>query len=303
MMMITNTLGFNGGAMIGGFVSAWLIPIFGWRSVFYIGGTVPLVIAVLMYFWLPESLQFLALRKKSPEKVARWLRRINPRAAGGAVEYVVQEENRGGIPFVHLFREGRTMVTILLWLINFMNLLNLYFLASWIPTVVRNAGYPISSAVLVGTTLQIGGIVCTFLLARLIAARGFVPVLTISLAIACVSIALIGQPGLSLGLLTAIVFIAGGGVIGSQPAINALAATSYPTYLRTTGVGWGLGVGRVGAIIGPVLGGEFLSRQWTTHEIFLTAAIPALTASMAMFALRFARKPKAASDRKTAMTV
>jgi AAHS family 4-hydroxybenzoate transporter-like MFS transporter len=302
MMMITNTLGFNGGAMMGGFLSAWLIPMFGWRSVFYIGGITPLVIAMLMYFLLPESIQFLALRNKNPEKVANSLRRINPRAAGGgAVEYVVQEENKSGIPFVHLFREGRTAVTILLWLINFMNLLNLYFLASWIPTVVREAGYPVSSAVLVGTTLQLGGVIGTFVLARFIKGRGLVPVLVTSLAIACVSIALIGQPGLSFGILTAIVCVAGAGIIGSQPAINALSATSYPTYLRTTGVGWGLGVGRVGAIIGPVLGGEFLRRQWTAHEIFLAAAIPALISTLAMITMRWTNRQDTDANSKTAM--
>src|SRR5262245_12193012 len=155
LIMITITLGFNGGAAISGLITARLVEAFGWRSVFYIGGVLPLVIAFLMCFFLPESMQFLVLRNKS-EKVATWMRRIKPEAAASGVEYVVREENRAGVPIGHLFREGRALLTILIWLINFMNLLNLYALTSWLPILMRNAGYSISTAVLVGTMLQVG---------------------------------------------------------------------------------------------------------------------------------------------------
>ena len=88
------------------------------------------------------------------------------------------------------------------------------------------------------------------------------------------SIALIGQPGLTLTALGVIVFVAGWCVVGGQPAINALSATFYPTYLRSTGVGAGLGVGRTGAIIGPYLGGVLLAQQWTPQQLFWAAAVP-----------------------------
>ena len=91
---------------------------------------------------------------------------------------------------------------------------------------------------------------------------------------ASVSIALIGQPSLSLVLLFAVVFISGWCISGSQPAVNTLAATYYPTDLRSTGIGAGLGVGRVGAIVGPVLGGFALGHQWSGHAIYLAAAVP-----------------------------
>ena len=133
-----------------------------------------------------------------------------------------------------------------------MNLLNLYSLASWLPTVVTGAGYPQQTAVLVGTILQVGGTIGTFGLAWLIARRGFIPMLAATFAIACASIFLIGQPGLSLTMLFVVVFIAGWCVVGGQPGLNALAASYYPTYIRSTGVGAGLGVGRMGAIVGPL---------------------------------------------------
>jgi AAHS family 4-hydroxybenzoate transporter-like MFS transporter len=303
-IMIMTTLGLNGGAMIGGFVSAWLIPAFGWASVFYAGGVVPLVIGGLMFFWLPESMQFLVLHNRKPEKVAQWMKRIDPNAgAGGGVEYVVHEESRRGIPLMHLFREGRAMVTLLLWIINFMNLLILYFLGSWLTTVVRDAGYSISTAVLVATVLQFGGILGAFSLGWLIDRRGFVPVLTVTLALACVTVALIGQPGLSFALLTAVVFLAGWCIIGSQLGVNALAAISYPTYMRSSGVGWGLGAGRVGAIVGPVIGGELMRLQWPTNQIFLAAAMPAAISTAAMFSMRWAMKRDARIDRRSEAVV
>ena len=165
------------------------------------------------------------------------------------------------MPIAHLFREGRGATTMLLWVVNFMNLLNLYSLASWLPTVVTSAGYPQRTAVLVGTILQVGGTVGTFGLAWLVARRGFVPMLATTFAIACASIFLIGQPGLSLTLLFVVVFVAGWCVVGSQPGLNALAASYYPTYIRSTGVGAGLGVGRLGAIVGPLIGGYFIAHE------------------------------------------
>jgi AAHS family 4-hydroxybenzoate transporter-like MFS transporter len=281
--MMGITVGFTAGAALGGFVAAWLIPTFGWRSVFYVGGSVPLLIAAAMGRWLPESLQFMAVRRRPRAQIRYWLARLDPTSPiEETTELIVEEVGRGGLPVAHLFREGRATVTLLLWVINFMNLLNLYSLASWLPTVVRGAGYPTQTAVLVGTTLQVGGTLGTFGLAWLVARWGFTRVLGLSFLVAAASIALIGRPGLPLALLFLVVFVAGWCVVGGQPGINALAATYYPTELRSTGVGWGLGIGRLGAIVGPVIGGEFMRRQWSARDMFLAAAVPALISALAM---------------------
>ena len=275
MMIVSN--GFTAGAAIGGFVAAWLIPHFGWRSVFYFGAAVPAVIGIVMLAWLPESLQFLVLRGKKPATAAKWLKRVDPAAGSDArSEYVVAEESRKGVPFVHLFYGGRGMGTLLLWILNFMNLLNLYFLSSWLPTVVKDAGYSTSTAVLAGTMVQVGGTIASIVLGFLAQRIGFVPVLTAGFLVAFVNIAMIGQPGLSLVMLFVVVFLAGVGVVGGQAGINALSATFYPTELRSTGIGWGLGIGRIGAIVGPVLAGELMRRHWSTHQLFNAASVPAL---------------------------
>jgi AAHS family 4-hydroxybenzoate transporter-like MFS transporter len=289
MMVTWIGIGFTVGAAIGGFLAAWMIPSFGWRSVFYFGGAVPLVLAVLMFVWLPESLKLMVLKGGDPASVAKGLKRVAPElAVTPATRFTVTEEKKGGVPFVHLFRDGRGTATILLWIVNFMNLLNLYSLASWLPTVVRGAGYSTSTAVLVGTTLQVGGTFAPFLFAWLVVRRGFIPVLAVTFAIGAVAIALIGQSGLTLAMLVAVVFVAGACVVGSQPTLNALSATFYPTYLRSTGLGWALGIGRAGSIVGPVVAGWLIALQWSTDAIFMALAIPAVIATIVTLGLRSA---------------
>jgi MFS transporter, AAHS family, 4-hydroxybenzoate transporter len=289
--------GFTAGAMVAGFVSFWLIPRFGWRSVFYFGGAVPLVIGLLMLFLLPESLQFLALHGKDPAKLGQWLKRVDPSVTvTSQTQFTVRERRRQGVPIIKLFEEGRALGTIFLWTVYFMNLLNLYFLSSWLPTVatplVKAAGAGASYASLIGSTLQVGGVLGAFILGPLINRFGFVKVLTTGFLFACLAIASIGQPGLSLGLLFLVVFVAGLGIVGSQSALNALAATLYPTDLRSTGIGSGLGVGRLGSIVGPVVAGQLISAHWTTRSLFLGAAIPAFISAIVMIAMRWVVRPQ-----------
>ncbi len=287
-LMMCITVGFTAGAAIGGFVAAWMIPAFGWRSVFVLGGAVPLVVALFMAWGLPESLQFLAVRQRNRATLVRWLKQLNPSLQiDDSTRFLTTEQSKEGAPFVHLFREGRASSTVLLWIVNFMNLLILYSVTSWLPLLIAGMGYPTQTAVLMGAVLQTGGTIGTFGLAWLIARGGFLPMLISTFAIATFSIALIGQPGLSLALLGAIVFVAGWCVIGGQPGINALSATYYPTYLRSTGIGWGLGVGRLGAIVGPYIGGVLLGNQWSTQQLFWAAALPALISTLTMSAMLF----------------
>ncbi len=290
MMVVSN--GFTLGAAFGGPIAAWLIPNYGWRGVFYFGAMTPLVIALLMFLLLPESLQFLALRGHNREQIVRSLRRLDPAVEiSPATEFVTPEERKRGVPIVHLFHDGRALGTLLLWVVNFMNLLNIYFLSNWLPIVVSSAGYSNTIAVNSASVLQIGGVVGTLILSSFVPKFGFTPVLTASFGLACLSIALIGQPGISLTVLLAMVFLAGFGIPGSQAGLNAFAATYYPTDLRSTGVGSGLGIGRIGSIVGPLVGGLLLARHWTAHQLFLAAAVPALISAILIFLLRFVIRP------------
>ncbi len=294
-LIMTITVGFTAGAALGGLVSAWMMPVFGWRSVFYFGGVIPLLVGVLMIFWLPESLQFLAARGQFG-KVGRWLRRVDPSAViGPDTQYFIPEENKGGVPVLSLLTEGRARVTLLYWGVNFTNLLNLYFLAGMLPTILNQTVNMSSSAsALIAGAMQLGGTVGTFGLAWLIAKKGFTPMLTLTFATAALAIALIGSQTVmtAVPLLTIVVFIAGWCVIGGQPGLNALAATYYPTYMRSTGIGWGLGIGRVGAIVGPFVGGRLLALEWGADQMFLAFAVPALVSTLIMIGLHVLLKPK-----------
>jgi AAHS family 4-hydroxybenzoate transporter-like MFS transporter len=168
-----------------------------------------------------------------------------------------------------------------------MNILILYSLSNWLPIVLNGMGLDETTAVIVGAVLQVGGTVGAFGLAWAIARKGFTATLIFTFAVAAVSIALIGQPGISVGLLTFIVFVAGWCIIGGQPGLNSLSASYYPTYLRSTGIGAGLGVGRLGAIVGPYLGGTLLAAQWAPQQLFWAAALPALVSTAVLVILRF----------------
>jgi len=291
MMVVGNS--FSAGAAIGGFLAAQLIQSYGWRSVFYFGGLVPLAVSMAMIFALPESLQFLAVRRKKLAQVGKWLARIDPTApAGSGVEYVTMEQAHKGVPWVQLFHDGRALGTVLLWIINFMNLLNLYFLTNWLPTVVAGIGYSTPVAVRVGATLQLAGAIGAFLQGWLVNRLGFVPVLATGFALAALNIAYIGHPGIALALLVVVVSIAGLGIVGGQSGVNAFSATYYPTDLRSTGVGAGLGVGRVGAIVGPYVGGVLLGLKWAPQELFLAAAVPALISAVVMAWMHWVAKPQ-----------
>jgi AAHS family 4-hydroxybenzoate transporter-like MFS transporter len=145
-------------------------------------------------------------------------------------------------------------------------------------------GFGTSSAVLVGTTLQVGGTIGAFVLGPPIRRFGFFAVLAVGFVAAAASIAAIGRsPGAA--LLFGVVFVAGFGVLGGQAALNALAASFYPTALRATGVGAASGVGRTGSVIGPLLA-EIMRSRWTTEQLFLAAAVPALISALAIVSLR-----------------
>jgi AAHS family 4-hydroxybenzoate transporter-like MFS transporter len=292
MMVVANS--FSAGAALGGFAAAWLIAHLGWRAVFFFGGTTPLLITLAMLLWLPESLQYCALHGNIAD-LRKWLRKLDPAQAAAAGEdtvFVVQERKQKGVPWAHLFYNGRAMGTLFIWAINFMNLLNLYFLSNWLPTVMRTAGFSTETSVLIGATLQLAGTVGAFALGWAVHRIGFVPVLATGFLVASVNVMMIGHPGLTVWPMFLVVGLAGWGIVGGQAGVNAMSATYYPTDLRATGVGAGLGMGRMGAIIGPWVAGQLLALHWTAQQLFLAAAIPALLSAVFMLLMRFAIKPE-----------
>jgi MFS transporter, AAHS family, 4-hydroxybenzoate transporter len=284
-MVMIMFCGFSVGAALGGLLAAALIPQFGWRSVFVVGGIAPLLLVPILARRLPESVRFLALTGRANERVAQLLGLINPKAAfAPATRFVIHEPELAGIPVLHLFKSGRTLVTLLLWVVFFMSLLDLYFLSNWLPTVLNDLGASVSSAAAIGSMLQVGGVVGTFALGSIIDRFSF-RALALVYFIAVFAVGAIGQLGHSVVFVTMAIFAAGFCIVGGQIAANALAAGFYPTSVRATGVGWALGIGRVGSIVGPLIGGALLAAKLSTASVFAAAAVAALCAALAAFCL------------------
>ena len=282
--------GFSMGAAVGGFVAAAMIPRFGWRSVFVVGGVLPCGIALVLIPLLPESIRFLVVKGGPQERVAKYLSKIAPGVpVPRGTSFIVEEHRSEGFLVRQLFTDGRSRMTLLLWVIYFMSLLDLYFLNAWLPTVMHDAGIALEKAILVTSLFQVGGAVGSVTLGRVIDRLGSYRVLAWTYVAAAASVFFIGAAGASMVLLVLTISVAGFCVIGGQCGSNALAAESYPTPIRSTGVGWCFGIGRIGSIVGPMLGGVLLASQGETRHVFWAAAIPVLIAGIAGFFAASAR--------------
>lgn len=275
-------IGMPFGGVTCGLLSAAMIPRWGWQSVLYLGGTIPLIIAVLLIAGLPESIQFLAVRGKDPVKVSRILNRIAPEFAGANVRPTPRDTQHEGVPVIHLFTEGRTFGTILLWIPYFMNLLIIYFIGSWLPALLRQTGMSVSAGATATAFFSFGGVFGCLFEGWLIKRRGAFAVLLAEFGLATLFIAALSKIPNSFPLMLTFTFVSGLMVIGAQSGLNALAANFYPTAVRSTGIGWALGVGRVGSIVGPLLGGMFLGMGWKPGQILLFGTVAALCAFVAI---------------------
>ncbi len=288
----TMICGFSLGAAVGGFVAAALIPRFGWQSVFVVGGVVPILIAVVAVVVLPDSIRFLLVRGGREERVRGYLARIAPEAViPPTLSAGADEHQSGGASVVtQLFTQGRAIPTTLIWVVYFMNLLNLYFLNSWLPTVISDAGIPVGTAIRLTSLFQIGGIGGALILGQVLDRHFSFSILALCYLWAALSVYFVGHAGASIPLLAIGISCAGLGIIGGQNASHALSADFYPTRIRSTGVGWALGIGRIGSIVGPILGGQLLTPGTAMRQVFWAAAVPALIATAAAAGIAFVRR-------------
>ncbi|HEX3482279.1 MAG TPA: MFS transporter [Kofleriaceae bacterium] len=267
--------GFSLGSAAVGWVAALVIPSLGWPWVFRIGGILPIAITAVAFAWLPESVRFLVSRNPGDRRARDYVARIAPDNPAALLS--IEEEPRR-FPVVQLFTGGRHWVTPLLWVMFFANLLDLYFVNSWMPTIMKDVGISETRAIAITTLFQIGGTVGAIVIGLLFGRSLSFRVLALGYLTAAIFVFLIGESGTSTLWLVITVFMAGLGVIGAQNGANAMAAEVYPTAARSTGVGWALGVGRIGSIIGPNLGAMMVG---TTPRLFLYAAVPLLIAAAA----------------------
>jgi AAHS family 4-hydroxybenzoate transporter-like MFS transporter len=272
------------GAATGGFASAALIETFGWRSIFVVGGVLPCIIAALAAWLLPESIRFLVLKGGRRRQTARYVAKIAPTMPLQGAVFEVAEPPAKNSAVRELFAERRAPITMLLWLIFFMSLLDLYFLNNWLPTIMTEAGIDLTTAAAVTALFQVGGTVGALALGRRMDRTLSFNVLAAAYGAASLAVFAIGSVGVGVASLSVTIFVAGFCVIGGQVGSNALAADFYPTAIRSTGVGWALGIGRIGSILGPFLGGWLLASVTQLEHVFWAASVPPLIAMSAALA-------------------
>lgn len=277
-------VGYNLGSTVGGVIAAKYVATLGWPILFQIGGIAPILLAGVLIFAMPESIRFLALKQNQPERVAAIVARLAPnQTITPETRFILREEQHGGLPVKNLFTEGRATMTVLLWLAFAMSLVGHYFLTSWMPTVLEGSGVSMSHAVLAGSMFQFGGGIGNLVVAWFLDKRGIIAIAG-AFALAAPLTILIGFTDTSTALLMTVVFFAGLCMLGGQAGLNALSGTLYPTYIRSTGSGWAFGVGRVGSILGPVLGG-FLISMMPISSLFILVSVPVFCCAAAIFFL------------------
>jgi AAHS family 4-hydroxybenzoate transporter-like MFS transporter len=231
---------------------------------------------------LPESVRFLTEKGAEPARIRAIVSRIAPELATAPIAPTIPDRHTG-VAVKHLFTEGRAPGTLLLWVPFFMNLLILYFILSWLPSLLRQAGMPVTAGITAVLSFSIGGIVGTVLQGPLMKALGVFPAIFSEFVASLALVVLASVIFANFPVMMAVTFVLGITVQGAQAGMNALSAMYYPTVIRSTGVGWALGVGRIGSIVGPMIGGFMLSMNWTPQQIFMTGAVPALCAAAAVF--------------------
>lgn len=273
--------GMGGGAVVASLIGQAMIPRWGWQSVFYSGGILPVVLALVLIRVLPESARFLSARGADRDRLAAIVSRIAPDIDPATLDLSPETEHQG-VSIKHLFTEGRAIGTLLLWIPFFMNLLILYFILSWLPGLLRQAGFQVSAGITAVLVFSIGGIAGTILQGPLLRVVSVYAGVTIQFVAVTALVGIASATFENFPVMMVVTFVLGMCVQGVQAAINALAAMFYPTVIRSTGVGWALGVGRIGSIIGPLIGGTLLSLNWTPQQIFLAGTIPAVIAVSAV---------------------
>lgn len=290
-------VGLTVGSILPSAVTAHLGVNYNWQTLFVVGGIVPLVMAVVLFLFLPESVKFLAVQKKAPQQIARLLTRMHPSLviAPNAEFVLVQEAaKKGGFPVKRLFTNGLAYITLAIWLLSIINLFANYFVKNWTPVLFRDAGLSVEQMGIATGIYDFGGIFGALLMSRLLDKYGAVP-LFVYFALSAFFMAAVGTPGLPVPVLDLCVALTGFCLVGNQLGLLATAGIIYPTEIRSNGGGWATMLGRVGGILGTTMGAYLIAAHFTMQDMFLTPAIPlgigAITAFalMLMFRQRFGR--------------
>lgn len=280
-LVTTMFSGYAVGGVMAALLGSWFTPSFGWEIMFFIAG-IPLFLLPVIWKFLPESLAFVVKQNKQ-QQARHIVRRLAPHLT--VKETTTFELNQTNTPeaanVASLFRRGRTRNTLLFWLAFFTCLLTMYALSSWLPKLMMAAGYSMDNSLMFMMVMNIGavmGIVGGGILADRYHIKPVLMVLGITGAIV-MSLMGLDSPQIVLYLL---VFLAGAASIGSQMLLYSYVAQFYPLAVRSTGIGWSSAIGRMGAIVGPILIGALLGMDLPHQINFIAVGIPVLITAIAV---------------------
>lgn len=278
---------FPAGGMFGGFLNSWIISAFGWRVIFWVGGSLPFLIGALVLALAPESLRFLMARGAPAEQVRGIVARMFPDAGGPEVRFTAREEKLTGMPVRHLFTEGRALGTLLLWGPFFLGFGALSVSVLWTPTLLHLSGVSPSAAAFVIGVYGLGGLVGNGIAGKLLDRFGILAVPVPGFILGAIAIASMGHFAGNVALASLCGFFTSGMIgLGVSSSI-VLASQLYPTAMRSTGVGWGMGAARFGQVIAPLVAGMTLGWGWGAAEILAMMASFPLLGAVFMLGLRW----------------
>jgi len=277
--------GYPLGATLGGFLAAALIPDYGWRGVFIFGGLMTLSMGPLIWFWLPESVQFLIRRR--PAGALQTINAVLSRLNLEGVSSLPQTEATLATASVRsLLTDERRKQTLQLWAAFFLCFGTLYFLLSWIPKLLVDAGLPLEQAIYAGIAFNLGGAAGNLGIGWASARFGLQRTVLTFQAIAALSMVLFALLPLAIAALLVLTAIMGFFQQGGFVGLYIVAARLYPPEIRTTGVGWGIGLGRFGAVTAPYAAGLLIATGWGKSDLFLMFAGPLVLGGLVIVAMR-----------------
>jgi len=272
--------GFPLGGVVGGLLGSWIIPALGWQSVFWVGGVLPLLVGAVLVLGLPESINFLVATAAPADRVRLLLLNAYPGAAVPAdAKFVLNEERADGVSVLRLFAMGRAVGTTVLWISFFIVFMMLVTNSAWAPTLLKREGIDIGQSALAMAVYNLGAMIGTVVAGWLVMGIGAAIVLPIVMLGSAVSLGLVGYAAPSAQLVTTLEGLFGLFLGCGSSGLIALAAIYYPTAIRSTGVGWAMGMGRVGSFAGPLAVGSLVATGLSTIGVFVALALPALIAA------------------------
>lgn len=276
------------GGVVGGLSAAYLLPKYGWQSLFLVGGIAPVIIGLLVALFLPESLVFLVKQGADTARVRKIVSRIAPALAHDkAVVFSSTDKKLPGVPIKHLFSDGRAFTTVMLWVLFFLSFYLIWILLSWAPTLLRKSGATVQQYSLAFACINIGSAVATITIGRLMDKFDPFRMLKATFVLTFVMFAVFGLLADNPFIVIAIVStVTGFFTFGGNSGVMALGTISYPLDIRTTGLGYAYAVGKIGSMLAPVVGGLLLSWNWSVSQICITNGLAALLVFVAIIILQ-----------------